>query len=82
MSLDQGELSLSSDAASTLLFSGGTGGGSVLEEVVIEMDRLSMEETRDLLVSVLFVLKHLDTRECSFVELGVVSATFSHSRVL
>lgn len=63
MSLDP-EASLSSDAATALLFSGGTmGAGSVFEEVVMEMDKLSMEETRDLLVSALFVLKHLDTRE-------------------
>ncbi len=64
MSLDQSELSLSSDTASALLFSGGVGiMGSGLDEVVVEMDKLSVEETRDLLVSLLFVLKHLDTRE-------------------
>ena len=64
MSIDQSELSLSSDTASALLFSGGVGAmGSGLEEVVMEMDKLSVEETRDLLVSLLFVLKHLDTRE-------------------
>ena len=63
MSLDP-EASLSSDVATALLFSGGAvGGGSVFEDVVMEMDKLSMEETRDLLVSALFVLKHLDTRE-------------------
>ena len=65
MSLEQSELSLSSDMASALLFSAGVGAvGCGLDDVVIEMDKLSVEETRDLLVSLLFVLKHLDTRMC------------------
>ena len=64
MSLEQSELSLTSDTASALLFSAGVGAvGCGLEEVVMEMDRLSVEETRDVLVSLLFVLKHLDTRK-------------------
>ena len=65
MSLEN-ELSLTSDSASAQLFGSvgaGGGAGSVFEEVVMEMDKLSVEETRDLLVSALFVLKHLDTRE-------------------
>ena len=72
MSLDQADLSLSSDTASALLFGGMMAGGSIgggaatskLEDIVMEMDRLGVEETRDLLISALFVLKHLDTREC------------------
>ena len=63
MSLEPSELSLSSDMASAVLFSGVGAIGYGLEEVVMEMDKLSVEETRDLLVSLLFVLKHLDTRE-------------------
>ncbi len=71
MSLEAVELSLSSDMASALLFSGGVGAMGVgLEEVVMEMDKLSVEETRDLLISLLFVLKHLDTRELLCCELG------------
>ena len=68
MSLDP-EVSLTSDTASALLFNAGllgggvAGGGSVFEEVVMEMDKLSVEETRDLLISALFILKHLDTRK-------------------
>lgn len=75
MSLDQAEFSITSDTASALLFGGMMAGGSIggsvatskLEDIVMEMDRLGMEETRDLLVSALFVLKHLDTRECTCV---------------
>lgn len=72
MSLDQTELSLSSDAASAFLFGSGTGsiGRNGLEEVAMEMDKLGVEETKDLLISALFVLKHLDPREWSHGEGG------------
>lgn len=64
--MEQSEhLSLNSDTANTLMFSGLIAGNSasVVDEVVIEMDRLSVGETRDLLISTLFVLKHLDSRK-------------------
>ena len=34
-----------------------------LNQTLIDLDKLSVEESRDLLISVLFVLKHLDKCE-------------------
>ena len=31
-----------------------------MDQTLIEMDKISVDETRDLLMSVLFVMKHLD----------------------
>ena len=61
--MDQNEISLTSDTASALLFTSGGTGPKGVDEVMLEMDKLNVEETRDLLISVLFVLKHLDTRK-------------------
>ena len=38
-------------------------GEGVDDSAMMEMDKLTVEETKDLLISTLFVLKHLDTRE-------------------
>lgn len=37
---------------------------TLTEHALMEMERLSEQETRDLLISVLFVLKYLDRGEC------------------
>ena len=56
------EASLDADTSLTSDGAAGLGGvpPTALEQTMMEMDRLGVEETRDLVVSVLFVLKHLD----------------------
>ena len=39
-----------------------------VEEVVVEMDKLNAQETRDILIAFLFVLKHLETGMCGSAE--------------
>ena len=52
------EVSLDADTSLTSEGAAGLGGvpPSALEQTLMEMDRLGVEETRDLLISVLFVL--------------------------
>ena len=40
---------------------------TLTEQAVLEVDQLSEQETRDLLVSVLFVLKYLDRGLCGVI---------------